>query len=189
MSPVPESLELNTLKRVIERLEKGSIPYMLTGSMALNFYGHPRATNDLDIVIEVNERDEDRLVGLFEKDYYIVRETVRQALARGALFNIIDNESVFKIDLIVRKSTSYAEQQFARRKLEPFLGLRAYVITPEDLILAKLDWSRESLSEIQERDIRNLIRILSKELDYSYMEKWAADLGALDRLRSLYASS
>lgn len=184
-----ENPELKTLKKVLNRLEKSSIPYMLTGSIALNFYGHPRATNDFDIVIEVGERDEDRLVRLFEKDFYISREAVQSALARHTLFNIIDNETVFKIDLIVRKPTPYAEEQFRRKRLKEFGGIKAYVISPEDLVLAKLDWSRESLSEMQERDIRNLLRIMHSELDRPYLEKWAAVLGLFDRLRSMYVQA
>lgn len=183
-----ESPELKTLKKVIERLEKGAIPYMLTGSMALNFYGHPRATNDFDIVIEIRRADEERLWDLFRQDFYISRDAVHEAIDREGQFNVIDHESVFKIDFIVRKTGNYADEQFRRRRVKELEGLKTLIISPEDLILAKLDWSKESLSEMQERDIKNLMRLLSKELDYSYMEKWAVVLDILERLRSLRAS-
>jgi len=181
-------LEIKSLEKVIGRLSAASIPYMLTGSMALNFYGHPRATNDFDIVVQVMEKDADRIIRLFEKDFYISPEAVKEALANKSIFNIIDNEVVFKIDLIVRKQGAYADEQFRRRTNRPLGPITATVISPEDLILAKLDWSRDSLSEMQERDVQGLVRLLAKSLDYEYLEKWASELGVLERLRGFYAS-
>lgn len=184
-SPV-DSPELRTLNKVLDRLNQAKIPYMLTGSMALNFYGHPRATNDFDIVIEMDAEDEKRLFQLFEKDFYVSRDAIREAVISERLFNVVDYESVFKVDLIIRKNDPCSVEQFRRRRSKEFAGLKTDVISPEDLILAKLNWSRESLSETQERDVKNLIGLLGKELDYSYMEKWATELGLLERLRSLY---
>lgn len=186
MPPPVDSPELRTLANVLNRLNRAKIPSMLTGSMAMNFYGHPRATNDFDIVIEIAAGDEERLFRLFENGFYVSREAIREAVRYERLFNVIDYESVFKVDLIVRKKDPFSEEQFRRRCSKEFAGLRADVISPEDLILAKLNWSQESLSEMQERDIKNLVGQLGKELDYSYLEKWAAKLGFLERMRSLH---
>ncbi len=183
-----KSPELKTLKRVVERLDNASIPYMLTGSMALNFYSHPRATNDFDIVIEVSRKDEDRLLKLFQDGFYITREAVHEALSAGRMFNIMDEESIFKVDLIVKKNDPFSKMQFSRRQPKEFEGIRINVISPEDLILSKLEWSRESLSEMQERDIKNLMTLLAKELDYPYMEQWAIRIGCLERLKGFYVS-
>jgi len=183
-----ETPELRTLKRVIERLDRASIPYMLTGSMALNFYGHQRATDDFDIVIEVQRGDDKKLFNLFRSGFYVTEEGIREALEHQRLFNILDEETIFKVDLIVRKDDGLARSQFSRRLLKEFMGLKAYVISPEDLILSKLEWSRESRSEMQERDIRNLFSVLKEKLDLSYLEKWAAVKGLLEELKSFYAS-
>ena len=43
--------ELEVLKIVSERLEAAHIPYMLTGSFAMAYYGQPRMTRDLDLVV------------------------------------------------------------------------------------------------------------------------------------------
>lgn len=182
------NFELKTFKKVIARLEQAGIPYMLTGSMAMNLYGHPRATNDFDIVIEVQSRDAERLFDFFKEDYYISLDAVRQALNTDGMFNIIDNESVFKVDLISRKSDAYAIEQFKRRQIKEFAGCSVAVISPEDLVLAKLNWSQGHVSELQERDIGNMLRLLSGTLDEAYMEKWAGVLGTLPRLKKLYVA-
>lgn len=189
MESSADSLELKTLKKVIGRLNRVSIPYMLTGSMALNFYGQPRATNDFDIVVEIQKQDVEKIVSLFEKDCYISLEAVQEAVDQESMFNIIDNESVFKIDFIVRKKDPLSLEQFSRRQMKEFSGIKLHVISPEDLILAKAHWSTESLSEMQQRDIENLMRLLSQELDFSYLEKWAKKLGFLETLQRFYVST
>lgn len=189
MSPSQRNPELLTLQKVINRLQKASIPYMLTGSMAMNFYGHPRATNDFDLVIEIHHDKVKPFLKLFEDDFYVSREAVEQAVSSQKIFNAIDNETVFKIDFIVRKNDPLSLEQFKRRKIKEIEGLKAYVISPEDLILAKLNWAKESLSEIQKQDVKNLLDVLEKELDYGYLEKQSTSLGLLKQLRELYAKT
>ena len=53
-----------TLWKVIDRLNEASIPYMLTGSIAVNIYGHSRATNDFDIVIQIHSPDVKKIYNL-----------------------------------------------------------------------------------------------------------------------------
>ena len=74
------SAELRVLKTVVERLRKSRIAYMITGSVAANFYMLPRMTRDIDIVIEVESKNIDALFGLFKKDFYIDRDAIAQAI-------------------------------------------------------------------------------------------------------------
>lgn len=183
--PIPQT-EISTLWKAIERLEKANISYMLTGSMAMNAYGHARATNDFDIVIAIQRHHAKELVSLFEQDCYISPESVTEAIQRQGMFNVIDNETIFKIDFIVAKNEPFAKQQFERRQSLEIQGKKIYVISPEDLILSKLAWSQESLSELQERDIQNILRIMGNKLDKAYLEKWANEKGFQPRLKRLY---
>ena len=61
--------ELDILKLVASRLGSAAIPYMISGSMAVSYYAQPRLTRDVDIVIELSDRDSDRLAGLFSADF------------------------------------------------------------------------------------------------------------------------
>jgi hypothetical protein len=51
-----------------------------------------------------------------------------------------------------------------------------WIVSPEDLILAKLDWARDSYSEMQLRDVQNIISTLNN-LDWDYINKWKKKLG------------
>jgi hypothetical protein len=88
----------------------------------------------------------------------------------------------YKIDLIVRKASEYRQTEFARRQRVALGSVQTWVVSREDLILSKLEWSRESRSEQQARDIRDL---LQGPIDRPYLRRWAAVLGVDARLQEL----
>jgi hypothetical protein len=83
------SEELEVLLLVAQRLTAANIPYMVTGSMAANYYTVSRMTRDIDLVAELSESDVDRIVELFDADFYIDREAAQQAVRDKGIFNII----------------------------------------------------------------------------------------------------
>jgi hypothetical protein len=167
--------ELEVLKIVTTRLSAQAIPYMMTGSMAANYYTVPRMTRDIDIVVELSERDVDRMVALFEDEFYIDYEAVQEAVIQQRLFNIIHQRYVIKVDFVIRKDTAYRREEFARRKEISIEGHRISIVAPEDLILSKLEWAKESRSEMQLADVRNLLSV--SDLDRSYLLRWSHALG------------
>jgi len=154
---------------------------MVTGSVAANFYTGPRMTRDIDIVVELSEQDASRFILLFAQDYYLEPETVDRAVKTKGMFNLIHNEYVIKIDFVVRKETPYRRTEFSRRKKVVVDDRIIYVVAPEDLILSKLAWAKDSRSEVQLTDVRNLLRSV-KGLNRRYLSRWANELG----VRSLY---
>ncbi len=173
--------ELDVLKSVTAQLEGAGIAYMVTGSMAANFYTVPRMTRDIDLVIELSERDGDRITGLFQQEYYVDRDMVQRAVRDHAMFNMIHNALVVKVDCVVRKETDYRREEFARRRAVSIAGRQVFIVSPEDLILSKLDWAKESRSQMQLDDVRNLLGSV-QGLDTAYLTHWADRLG----LSSLY---
>jgi len=99
------SEELEVLNIVSWRLNEAEIPYMISGSIAANYYTVPRMTRDIDIVIELKQEDIDKFVALFEKDFYLNRETVTNEVSRQGMFNLIHNRYVVKIDFIINNWT------------------------------------------------------------------------------------
>ena len=168
--------ELVVLKSVAARLGEAGIPYMVTGSMAANFYAVPRMTRDIDLVVELSERDVDRVTQLFQQEYYIDRDMVQRAVRDHAMFNMIHNALVVKVDCVVRKETEYRREEFARRRALSIADQEVFIVSPEDLILSKLDWAKESRSQVQLDDVRNLLGSV-QGLDTVYLNRWADRLG------------
>lgn len=166
--------ELDILRDVSARFESAGIDYMLTGSMAMNYYAQPRMTRDIDVVVALQSGDAQRILRLFAPDYYVSAEAVQASIAQESLFNLIHQESVIKVDCIVRKQTEYRATEFNRRQRIAVAGFQTWVVSKEDLIISKLWWARDSHSELQLNDVRNLT---AGGCDRAYIERWTRELG------------
>ncbi len=167
--------EIYVLKLVCKRLDEAQIPYMLTGSVAANFYAAPRMTRDIDIVIEILHSDASKFFDIFHDDFYINKESIEEAIKHENMFNIIHNDKVIKIDFVVRKKSPYRVTEFDRKKKIEFDDTQIWIVAPEDLIISKLLWAKDSLSDYQIRDVKNLLSS-TKNLDEEYIKNWVKTL-------------
>lgn len=157
---------------------------MISGSVAMNYYTVPRMTRDIDIVVELNPEDVDRFIRLFQKDFYIDEEMVKKSIKKKSLFNIIHNKYVFKIDFIVKGKSKFQNISLSRRKKVLIDDNLMWFISAEDLILAKLLWAKESYSELQLSDIKNLFEGV-RSLDKRYIKENVFDMGLEEILRKI----
>lgn len=172
--------EIDVLRDIASKFESVGLAYMLTGSLAMNYYTQPRMTRDIDVVVALEARDSDTITRLFAANYYVAREAVSDAIARQSVFNLIHQESVIKIDCIVRKSSDYRRLEFERRRSVRLQDFTIWIVSKEDLIISKLYWARDSHSELQLGDVKNL---LATGYDAEYLEKWTQELGLESLLR------
>jgi hypothetical protein len=170
--------EIDIVRDISHRFEEAAIPYMLTGSMAMNYYAQPRMTRDIDVVIAIAPEDVRRVAALFRPDYYLSEESIREALAHQSIFNLIHQDSVIKVDCIVRKRSEYRRVEFERRQRISILDFTTFIVSKEDLIISKLFWAKDSHSETQLGDVKNL---LATGYDAAYLQRWTHELG-LDNL-------
>ena len=176
----------DALKLLLSKLDECGIPYMITGSFASNIHGLPRATQDADVVIEVEPTTLERFLESLEPAFYRSIEAAMDALAREQMFNVVHLETGFKVDLIVRKSRPFSRMEFSRKQPAFYLGGNRWFATAEDTILAKLEWSKMAVSERQFSDALNIAKIQKGNLDRAYLEKWAKELDILDLLEKLF---
>jgi predicted nucleotidyltransferase len=172
--------ELDIIRDVTARLTEAGIPYMLTGSVAMNYYANPRMTRDIDVVVALQHKDIDTIMASFEDDYYLDRNAVTRAIGNQSLFNLIHNQSIIKVDFIIKKSTEYRSLEFERRNEVEIKDVRVCIVSKEDLIISKLSWARDSHSEFQLRDVKNL---LSSGYDAEYLQHWTTRLSLSELLK------
>lgn len=166
------------LGSVVRILDESDISYMLTGSLAAAYHGAARATQDIDLVVELGAAEVEGLVGvLTDAGFYVSPEAALEAVRSGGQFNAIDPEGGWKADLIVRKDRAFSHQEFSRRSRGRLLGVEVWIATVEDLILAKLEWSHMGDSELQRRDVLLLAEKGWASLDRAYLERWVDALG------------
>lgn len=179
-----------TIQRVLHALESAGVPYMLTGSFASAFHGSPRTTQDVDVVIAPTLGSLNALLRQFPHEkYYVSREAALQAYGSESLFNVIDMDSGWKIDFIIRKSRPFSTEEFSRRKQADLLGTTLFVASAEDVILSKLEWAKLSESERQLNDVAGIVRTQGDGLDFNYVKRWVAALSLESQWQSAQAKA
>jgi hypothetical protein len=172
------------LAHVISGLDRAGIPYMVTGSLASSYHGEPRATRDVDIVVDPTPIALARLVDdLRAADFYVDAEAAQTALAERTQFNAIGPDAS-KVDFIIRKDRPFSIEEFGRREPADLLGTPGFVATAEDLVIAKLEWAAATDSERQRRDVAGIVAV-SAQLDVAYVEQWASALGVLGQWQAI----
>lgn len=160
---------------VLDRIEALGIRYYVTGSWALSVHAEPRTTRDLDLVLDLDPAQYERRIRPSFEDAYLVNDVIQ--LGARAIGGLIHRAEIVRVDLMMGRRDVWAKEAFERARVVDHPGLgRAPVIAAEDLILAKLEWSDGGQSEQQTRDCRSIIRI-APELDWAYLERYAAILG------------
>lgn len=163
--------------------------YMFVGSTASTLHGPPRSTQDIDIVIALGPPDLPRLIAAFPAHrFYLSAEAAGDAVRRRGPFNVIDLESGWKANLMVRTERALSLAELGRRQPADILGVATWVASPEDTILSKLEWSAlEGGSARQVGDVRGVLAGQGAALDRDYLGQWAERLGVAAVLDGLLA--
>ena len=175
------------LTEVVTALDACGIQYMATGSIVSSLQGEPRATHDIDLVVQIRETQIEALVEAFPaSDYYLDSDAIREALSERSMFNLIGLAEGDKVDFWVLTDDPFDKSRFGRRRQEELFGCRLWISSPEDTILAKLRWTLMSGgSEKQLMDALRVYEVQCPILDQSYLDQWAEALGATPLLARL----
>ena len=167
------------LRYLVDVLGALGVEYMIGGSQASMYYGEPRLTRDVDVVVALRLEHIPTLLGRFPADeFYVDEDAAREAVQTSGQFNIIHPGSGLKIDVYVNPDTPYDRSRLARRQKLPLLaGVDAYFARAEDVILYKLLYYRQGESELHLRDVRGILRVSGPDLDQEYVAVWADRLG------------
>lgn len=162
---------LNLLFRVLDKLDKLEIPYVITGSMAMGFHVTQRHTKDIDLIIILPFGKIKNFIETFEKDFYCYPPSVEEGVKEQRLFNLIDNETGFKIDFIpLENEKEFEIHKFEEREQVSIEGKDIWIVSAENLLISKLIWIQELKSEKQILDIENLLLLSS--LDKEKIKFW-----------------
>ncbi|HMP72239.1 MAG TPA: hypothetical protein PKE55_03155 [Kiritimatiellia bacterium] len=151
------------------------VDYMVTGSIAATYYGEPRLTNDVDIVIVIDSSQIASFARHFPPgDFYcpppeIIR--IECSRYRRGHFNLIHHQTGYKADIYPAQSDDPLHQWglLHRRKAE-IDGELIYIAPPEYVILRKLQYYREGQSQKHLNDIRAMLETLGPEWDRTTLE-------------------
>jgi hypothetical protein len=174
--------------------ESLTIPYYITGGVCAIAYGEPRTTRDLDVVVEVGMSEIMPLVERLEAEgFYCPPGAVSDIQAgRGRVLSVTHMQLVLNADIVLTADTEFDRSKMERRNLEA-IGLdeseQFWLASPEDVILAKLLWGRQSQSEKQWRDVLGVLKVQGDSLDFDYLNHWAAQLDLTELMQQAIAAA
>jgi hypothetical protein len=178
------------VRRIAVALDHAGIAYMLTGSFASAYYGAPRSTQDIDLVIAATPAQLQAFVqGLSIDTYYVDLNAALEAHKRQSLFNVIDLATGWKLDFIILKSRAFSQEEFSRRQLVNLRDMSLSVASAEDVVIAKLEWAKLARSERQIEDVAAILMVRTELLDRPYLERWIAELGLTKEWNSAWRAA
>jgi hypothetical protein len=184
MKPPGDSrMEPSDLLRVVANVfETLGLRYFVTGSTVTIFFGEPRFTNDIDIVVNLPESQVIEFCRQFPKnEFYVSEVAAREAVVRKTQFNIVHPASGLKVDVIIPQENPYNQSRFSRaRRVKAGDDLEPYFASPEDAIIKKLEFYREGRSEKHVRDIVGVLKTNTARIDADYISRWVEQMGLAD---------
>ncbi len=174
--------------RLLDALGALGIPYAIGGSFAAMAYSEPRMTNDIGVMITADIEDLSHLVDEVSRwEVYIspLEAILETDLPFGLPINVIDGLLGSKADLFVAGRKTLDAIAMSRRRRKRFYrnpDVEAWFLSPEDVILYKLDYFRQSgeTSAKHPADVAKMLRVMGDQLDLAYLERWSADVGVAD---------
>jgi hypothetical protein len=181
------TLPTEFLLYVAELLERLGIPYHVGGSIASSAHGMYRASADIDFVIDPTTIQLEALARALEPGFYVSRSAMAEALSSRSTFNAIHDETSFKIDFFIKGTAPFDAEELRRSIRQEVGGERGHAVllkSPEDTVLRKLEWFRRGgeVSERQWQDVLSILAAARGQLDETYLERWALELGIADLL-------
>lgn len=174
-----EASQTRLLKEVTSFLKIQKIPYMITGAWSSIFYGRPRASHDIDFVVELSVDELEETVKSFSKlpeAFAIQLETIESAIKHKSLFQAIHLPTMLKIDFWILTEEPFDKSRFKRRKKVKVLNRLMDMASPEDTIIQKFRWFKEGKIEKHLVDAAFVYKIQDKNLDKKYLHKWIEKL-------------
>lgn len=170
------------LKKIASFLREYQIPYMITGAWSVIFWGRPRASHDIDFVIELSKNDIRKAENAFKRlsgEFLIQAGAIEEAILKKNMFNVLHLPTMLKMDFWLLKEEPFDKSRFSRKKNEMIFGQEMAVASPEDTIIQKLRWYKESKIEKHLVDAAFVYRIQERKLDKKYLERWVKELKIL----------
>ena len=183
-----ETGQQDLLVEITSFLLKNHIPYMVTGAWSVIYYGRPRASHDIDFVVEISADDLERVLKAFSSlsdNFEVQKSLISRAVSNQGMFNIIYRPYVLKLDFWLLTEDKFDKSRFKRKQEVQVLGKKMFFSTAEDTILQKLRWYKQAATDKNIVDAAFVYQIQKKNLDFRYLTNWAKTLKVTRNLKKL----
>lgn len=185
---------LAALAPVVAAFDGLGVRHYIGGSVASTMHGAIRSTMDVDVICDLRADQVEAFLVAFGADVYVSQAAVRQAVEKRSCFNVIHLPTAYKVDVFVSRGRPFDVAAMERAIPLPLAAGRETTVpvaTPEDSIVAKLEWFRlgDETSERQWQDVSRLVALHGDVLDLAYMRRMAESVAVADLLDRLLRST
>ncbi len=168
-------------------LDDAGVTYAITGSVVSSIFGEPVTSIDVDICLRMSPDAARKLAQSLPSRFYRDEEAIVDAAVHGGMANLIDTRTHLKVYLSVLPREAYYDSVLARRVRVAYGvgGAAFWTVSPEDIVLMKLIWRRESKSQKQWDNALSVVRAQGHRFDIEYARRWADELGLGEDLHRL----
>lgn len=174
-----ETPQAKILKDITHFLDKNKIPYMITGSWSSIYYGRPRASHDIDFVVELHSENAGKTAKIFSdlpETFMIQLETIKEAIKEKNQFQVVHLPTMLKMDFWLLTDEEFDKSRFLRRQRIRLFNQSMEMATLEDTIIQKLIWFSKGEIEKHLIDAAFVLQIQGKKLDRKYLNQWISKL-------------
>lgn len=177
----------DVLLSITDVFNKHRINYFVTGSLAVAFYGRERSSHDFDFKLSISPKNASLLLSSLKKlssEYSYDQDSIFNAIKTKSQANILYLPENLKIDLWFNNDNAFDKERFKRKIAQIVSGQNIYFASPEDMILIKLSWFKQSGSDRHLTDAASIWQT-QKNLDQKYLSAWAKKLIVVKLLKQL----
>lgn len=178
---------VDALQVVTQALDRFRVPYAITGSVASSYHGELWTSEDIDLMVRMSAEQAAKVAAELPPRFYVDVDTWMEEARSHGMVKLLDQATGLKIDISMLAAGGYHDRVFERRCSTDLGGAAAtfQIVSPEDIILLKLDRRKDSRSHKQWENVLSVARAQGARLDWKYMFQQAADLGITRDLEQL----
>jgi hypothetical protein len=170
-------------------LESLQIPYMISGSLATNLYGVPRASEDADIVLQIEGSGRLRdIAAQLPAELYLSPQATFETVTASQKYECRLRGSTFRIELFLLTADPYDQNRFARRYYIQTSYGAIWVPTVEDVVVNKLWWAHVARRAKDTEDVRNVVGVQQHNINWTYVNHWCDQHGTRELLEEIRRS-
>lgn len=167
------------LRDISRRLGEIGVSFYLTGGLVSSFYGEPRFTQDIDLVLQIPDSfSMDSFLDAVSPEYFADRDQIENAIRERGMAQILHEPRFVRIDLHLGELVPGAVSR--KRMAEIFPGTVVPIASKEDAILSKLRWIQLGSGKSRQ-DVAMMLR-RDTPTDWNYLRTQASSLGLAELL-------
>jgi len=180
----------DALRALLAILNDLGLRYFAVGSVASSIHGVARFTNDVDLLVEIDESAVDQIAARAGKAFYVDPDEAKRSIRIGRAFNLLHLATAGKIDIFPIGRDEFHQSELARSAEQEWVvpgqgAIRLPVASAEDTVLSKLRWYKMG-GMVSDRQWSDILGVASRvDLHWAYLRQWAPRIGVaelLDRL-------